>query len=76
VIDVTVSYEDDETLASSATEKYDKQNPVYGSVACLHLGLHPISVVPLVLDSMGNIPPETKMALMQLGFSRKETGNI
>jgi hypothetical protein len=76
VIDVTVSYEDDETLASAAIEKYDKQNPVYGSIARLHLELHPVSIVPLVLGSMGSIPMETKMALMQLGFSRKETRNI
>jgi hypothetical protein len=32
-----------------------------------------VIVMPLVLRSLGSIPPETKMALTQLGFSRKET---
>jgi hypothetical protein len=69
IIDVTVRYEDEGTMAEAAADKigiYYQLRPV---VSRLHPEVGDVIVVPVVLGGRGCVPADTRGALQHFGFT-------
>jgi hypothetical protein len=60
IIDVTVRYEDEGTMAAAAADKIGKYDPLRSVVSRLHPEVGDVVVVPVVLGSRGCVPTETR----------------